>query len=176
MGGEVNQRLVITILNVFGASCVMGAELPATACRTVTRQETDRRRSHQRHGHQPKIWKRRSWSQKAILRKQAWRATGGTSDFPALLESHRTSQNFPELPQKIPGDFPETSLTVPGSSLDLPRATDLRRGQPLSLGSLTPSDDLQIFSLKLLLASENESQDLIVGFRGVHPIRTYLPK
>ena len=42
--------------------------------------------------------------------------------------------------QSFPGSFPDfsrSSLDFPGSSPDLPR------GQPLSLGSLTPSDDSQ---------------------------------
>ena len=69
-------------------------------------------------------------------------------------------QNFPKLPRRSPGNFPGTSLTVdlksnpqipwqfhyrfpevpqrlPGSSRHLPGP----RGQPLSLGSLTPSPD-----------------------------------
>ena len=44
--------------------------------------------------------------------RQFWRVAARESDFPELLESPWTSQNFPEIPWKFLGDFSRTSLTV----------------------------------------------------------------
>ena len=68
-------------------------------------------------------------------------------------------RKFPKLPRKFFGDFPGSSLTVefnsnpgvPQKFPELPRKfpklprkfRDLPGGQPLSLGSLTPSPDSQ---------------------------------
>ena len=68
-------------------------------------------------------------------------------------------RKFPELPRKFFGDFPGSSLTVglnsnPGVPRKFPRLPrkfpDFPGGQPLSLGSLTPSPDSQKLSLKVI--------------------------
>ena len=75
------------------------------------------------------------------------RASGKSPDFP---------RSFPELPRKFFGHLPGGSLTVelysnpevPGSFPDFPGSfPDFPGGQPLSLGSLTPSPDSQKLSL-----------------------------
>ena len=76
-------------------------------------------------------------------------------------------RKFPELPRKSFGDFPGSSLTVElNSNPEVPRKfpklpqklpklprkfPDFPGGQPLSLGSLTPSPDSQKLSLILIL-------------------------
>ena len=88
--------------------------------------------------------------------RQIWRVAGRESGSPELLGSPPTS---PEVPPKFFGDFPGSSLTVelssnpgvprkfpglPRKSPKLPRKfPDFPGGQPLSLGSLTPSPDSQ---------------------------------
>ena len=91
--------------------------------------------------------------------RQIWQAAGRESDSPELLGSPRT---FPEVPRTSPevfGDFPGSSLTVElNSNPEVPRKfpklprkfpklprkfRDFPGGQPLSLGSLTPSRDSQ---------------------------------
>ena len=89
-----------------------------------------------------------------IIKPQGWRrfksVAGMVSDSPELLERPWTSQNFYELPRKVLGHLSGTSLTahsksnprLPRSSPDFPGSSpDLPRGQPLCLGSLTPSGD-----------------------------------
>ena len=52
--------------------------------------------------------------------RQIWRAAGRESGSPELLESPR---KFPELPRKVSGDFPGTSLTVDlNSNLEVPQS------------------------------------------------------
>ena len=90
--------------------------------------------------------------------RQIWRVAGRESGFP------ETSRKFPKLPRKFFGDFPGSSLTVElNSNPEVPRKfpklprkfpklprklPDFPGGQSLSLGSLTPSLDLQNLSLK----------------------------
>ena len=91
---------------------------------------------------------------------------------PELLESPRTSS---EVPPNFPGSFSATSPEVPslwnlttiqgfpgsfpdfpGSSPDFPVSfPDFPRGQPPSLGSLTPSPDSQELSLKFCAVHVN---------------------
>ena len=82
---------------------------------------------------------------------------------PSFWEVPGLPQKFPELPRKFFGDFPGSSFTVelnsnpevPRKFLGLPRKfpklprkfPDFPGGQPLSLGSLTPSPDSQKLSL-----------------------------
>ena len=89
----------------------------------------------------------------------------GSQATPSFWEVPRLPRKFPELPQKFFGDFPGGSLTVelssnPGVPRKFPRLPrkfpklprkfpDFPGGQPLSLGSLTPSPDSQKLSLNL---------------------------
>ena len=82
---------------------------------------------------------------------------------PSFWEVPGLPQKFPELPQNFFGDFPGSSLTVelnsnpevprkfPGLPRKFPKLPrkfpDFPGGQPLSLGSLTPSPDSQKLSL-----------------------------
>ena len=103
-------------------------------------------------GHTPSTW------------RQIWRVAGGESGSPELLGSPRTSPEVPRTSPEVFGDFPGSSLTVelnsnpevprkfpklPRKFPNLPRKfRDFPGGQPLSLGSLTPSPDPQKLSLK----------------------------
>ena len=95
--------------------------------------------------------------------RQIWRVAGRESGSPELLEVPGLPRKFPELPWQFFGDFPGSSLTVElNSNPDVPRKFPRRSpevpqtspevpalpgGQPLSLGSLTPSPDSQKLSL-----------------------------
>ena len=96
----------------------------------------------------------------------------GSQAPPSFWEVPRLPRKFPELPRKFFGDFPGGSLTVelssnpgvprkfPGLPRKFPKLprkfADFPGGQPLSLGSLTPSPDSQKLSLN---ANERESRD-----------------
>ena len=101
---------------------------------------------------------------RSLTWRQIWRVASRDSGSPELLGSSRTS---PEVPQTSPenfGDFPGGSLTVElNSNPEVPRKLpklprtfpkpaqkfrDFPGGQPLSLGSLTPSPESQKLSLK----------------------------
>ena len=114
---------------------------------------------HRTHG-----WSSTSVSSSCDLTwRQIWRVAGRESSSPELLGSPRTSPKFPGLPRKFFGDFPGSSLTVElSSNPEVPRKfptlprkfpklprkfPDFPGGQPLSLGSLTPSPDSQKLSL-----------------------------
>ena len=87
----------------------------------------------------------------------------GSQAPPSFWEVPRLPRKFPKLPRKFFGDFPGGSLTVelssnPGVPRKFPRLPrkfpklprkfpDFPGGQPLSLGSLTPSPDSQKLSL-----------------------------
>ena len=87
---------------------------------------------------------------------------GGSQAPPSFWEVHRLPRKFPELPRKFFGDFPGSSLTVEfNSNPEVPRKfpklprkfpklprkfPDFPGGQPLSLGSPTPSPDSQKLS------------------------------
>ena len=91
--------------------------------------------------------------------RQIWRVAGRESGFPELLGSPRTSPEVPRTSPEVSGDFPGSSLTVElNSNPEVPRKfpklprkfpklprkfPDFPGGQPLSLGSLTPSPDSQ---------------------------------
>ena len=102
--------------------------------------------------------------------RQIWRVAGRESGFPDLLGSPRPSGKSPDFAgssPNFPGSFSATSPEVPslwnftairrfpGSFPKLPRKfpklprkfRDFPGGQPLSLGSLTPSPDSQKLSL-----------------------------
>ena len=88
---------------------------------------------------------------------------GGSQAPPSFWEVPGLFRMFPELPRKFFSDFPGSSLTVelnsnpevPWKFRKLPRKfprlprkfPDFPGGQPLSLGSLTPSPDSQKLSL-----------------------------
>ena len=86
---------------------------------------------------------------------------GGSRTFPELLETPWTSQKFPELLQKFPGDLPRTALTVdlksnqevPQKFPGLPKKfagppkPDLATEVNHSLGILTPSVGSQTLAL-----------------------------
>ena len=88
---------------------------------------------------------------------------GGSQAAPSFWEVAGLPRKFPGLPRKFFGDFPGSSLTVePTSNPEVPRKLpklprkfpklprtfpDFPGGQPLSLGSLTPSPDSQKLSL-----------------------------
>ena len=88
---------------------------------------------------------------------------GGSQAPPSFWKVPGLPQKFPRLPRKFFGDFPGSSLTaelnnntgVPRKFPKLPRKfpklprkfLDFPEGQPLSLGSLTPSPDSQKLSL-----------------------------
>ena len=96
--------------------------------------------------------------------RQIWRVAGRESGFPELLGSPRTSPEVPRTSPEVFGDFPGSSLTVElNSNPEVPRKfpklsrkfpklprkfRDFPGGQPLSLGSLTPSP----YSQKLALS------------------------
>ena len=98
--------------------------------------------------------------------RQIWRVAGRESGSPELLGSPQTSLEVPRTSPEVFGDFPGSSLTVElNSNPEVPRKfpklpqkfpklprkfRDFPRGQPLSLGSLTPSPDSQKLSLKSL--------------------------
>ena len=99
-----------------------------------------------------------------IAWRQIWRVAGRESGSPELLGSPRTSPgSSPNFPGSFFGDFPGSSLTVElNSNPEVPRKfprlprkfpklprkfPDFPGGQPLSLGSLTPSPDSQNLSL-----------------------------
>ena len=87
---------------------------------------------------------------------------GGSQAPPSFWEVPGLPRKFPELPRKFSGDFPGSSLTVElNSNPEVPRKfpklprkfpklprkfPDFPGGQPLSLGSLTPSPDSQKLS------------------------------
>ena len=87
----------------------------------------------------------------------------GSQAPPSFWEVPRLPRKSPELPRKFFGDFPGGSLTVelssnpgvprkfPGLPRKFPKlprkSPDFPGGQPLSLGSLTPSPDSQKLSL-----------------------------
>ena len=89
---------------------------------------------------------------------------GGSQAPSSFCKVSGLPRKFPEPSRKFPGDFPRSSLTVelnsnpevpqkfpglPRSSPDFPRSSrHFPGGQPLSLGSLTPSPDSQTFSDK----------------------------
>ena len=95
--------------------------------------------------------------------RQIWRVAGRESGSPELLGSPRTSPEVPRTSPKVFGDFPGSPLTVElNSNPEVPRKfpklprkfpklprkfRDSPGGQPLSLGSLTPSPDSQKLSL-----------------------------
>ena len=100
-------------------------------------------------------------SHKMLTCRQIWRVAGRESGSPELLGSPRTS---PEVPRTSPEVFSATSPEVlspwnlnnnpelPRKFPKLPRKfPDFPGGQPLSLGSLTPSPDSQ----KLFSSSSN---------------------
>ena len=77
-------------------------------------------------------------------------------------------RKFPELPRKFFGDFPGSSLTVElNSNAELPRKfpklprkfPDFPGGQPLSLGSLTPSPDSQKLSLNTFAGTRRKNTE-----------------
>ena len=76
------------------------------------------------------------------------RVAGRESDFPQASRNSLSSQNLPELPQKFPGDFPGTSLTVdfksnaevPGGSLASQKFQGPGPPQRLTPLSLKPDD------------------------------------
>ena len=88
----------------------------------------------------------------------------GSQAPPSFWEVPGLPRKFPELPRKFFGDFPGRSLTVElNSNPEVPRKfpklprrfpklprkfPDFPGGQPLSLGSLTPSPDSQKLSLR----------------------------
>ena len=88
---------------------------------------------------------------------------GGSQAPPSFWEVPGLPRKFPELPRKFFSDFPGSSLTVElNSNPEVPRkfprlprkfpklprkSPDFPGGQPLSLGSLTPSFDSQKLSL-----------------------------
>ena len=90
---------------------------------------------------------------------------GGSQAPPSFWEVPGLPRKFPELPRKFFGDVPGRSLTVelnrnpevprkfpklPRKFPKLPRKfPDFPGGQPLSLGSLTPSPDSQKLSLTI---------------------------
>ena len=78
---------------------------------------------------------------------------------PRASEKSRTSPKVPRTSPEVPGDFPRSSLKCPEVPRKFPRlplklpglprkSPDFPRGQPLVLGSLTPSPDSQKLSLK----------------------------
>ena len=95
--------------------------------------------------------------------RQIWRVAGRESGSPELLGSPRTSPEVPRTSPEVFGDFPGSSLTVEfNSNPEVPRKfprlsrkfpalprkfRDFPGGQPLSLGSLTPSPDSQKLAL-----------------------------
>ena len=95
--------------------------------------------------------------------RQIWRAACRESGSPELLGSPRTSPEVPRTSPEVFGDFPGSPLTVElNSNPEVPRKfpklprkfpklprkfRDFPGGQPLSLGSLTPSPDSQKLSL-----------------------------
>ena len=95
--------------------------------------------------------------------RQIWRVAGRNQAPPNFWEVPGLPRKSPELPRKFFGDLPGSSLTVelnsnPGVPRKFPRLPrkfsrlprkfpDFPGGQPLSLGSLTPSPDSQILSL-----------------------------
>ena len=88
--------------------------------------------------------------------RQIWRVAGRESGSPELLGSPWTSPEVPRTSPEVFGDFPGSSLTVElNSNPEVPRKfpkpprkfRDFPGGQPLSLGSLTPSPDSQKLSL-----------------------------
>ena len=104
---------------------------------------------------------RRSVIAKEVFWRQIWRVTGRESGSPELLGSPRTSPEVPRTSPEVFGDFPGSSLTVelncnpelPRKFPKLPRKLpglprkfrDSPGGQPLSLGSLTPSPPVKYF-------------------------------
>ena len=98
------------------------------------------------------------------ISEQSWRVAGRESGSPELLGSPPTSpevpRTSPEVFRRLPWKFsrygtkqqsrgsPEVSLTYPDVPQTSPEVPGLPRGgQPLSLGSLTPSPDSQELSL-----------------------------
>ena len=93
----------------------------------------------------------------------------GSQAPPSFWEVPRLPRKLPETSRKFFGDFPGSSLTVelnsnPGVPRKFPRLPrkspklpwkfpDFPGGQPLSLGSLTPSPDSQKLSLKLTVTA-----------------------
>ena len=96
--------------------------------------------------------------------RQIWRVAGRESGSPELLGSPRASPQVPRTSPELFGDFPGSSLTVelncnpevprkfPKLSRKFPglprKFRDFPGGQPLPLGSLTPSSDSQKLSLR----------------------------
>ena len=108
------------------------------------------------------------------FRRQIWRVAGRESGSPELLGSPRTSPEVPRTSPEVFGDFPGSSLTVelnskpevprkfpklPRKFPKLPRKfRDFPGGQPLSLGSLTPSPgspkvSLNFYSRRFILGN-----------------------
>ena len=101
---------------------------------------------------------------KASFWRQIWRVAGRESGSPELLGSPQTSPEVPRTSPEVFGNFRGSSLTVelnsnsklprkfpklPRKFPELPRKfREFPGGQPLSLGSLTPSPDSQKLSLK----------------------------
>ena len=99
----------------------------------------------------------------ALIGDRFGESLGGSQASPSFWKVPGLPRKFPKLPRKFFGDFPRSSLTVelicnpgvpgsfpdfPGSSPDFPGSSlDFPRGQPLSLGSLTPFADSQKLSL-----------------------------
>ena len=93
-----------------------------------------------------------------VLGDKFGESLGGSQAPPSFWKVPGLPRKFPELPRKFLGDFPGSSVTVelssnpevPRKSPKLPRKFlgDFPGGQPLSLGSLTPSPDSQKLSLK----------------------------
>ena len=105
-----------------------------------------------------------SWNSQQYLETNLASRWKGVRPPPSFWEVPGLPQKFPELPRKFFGDFPGSSLTVelnsnpevprkfPGLPRKFPKLPrkfpDFPGGQPLSLGSLTPSPDSQKLSLK----------------------------
>ena len=72
------------------------------------------------------------------------------------------NKKLPEVPWKFPWKFPKSSPNFPGSFPNFPRSSpkvpqtspDFPGGQPLSLGSLTPSPDSQKLPLTPMLVPD----------------------
>ena len=119
--------------------------------------------------------------------RNIWRVAGKESGCPELLGRPRTSPEVPRTSPEVFGDFPGSSLTVElNSNPEVPRKfpklprkfpklprkfpklprkfRDFPGGQPLSLGSLTPSPESQKLSLRefnvnLILAMTSQLTD-----------------
>ena len=96
---------------------------------------------------------------------------GRSQTFSELLEISWTSQNFPELPWKPPGDFTRSSPTgiqqqSRGSPEVFQTSPEASRRQPVSLGSLVPSPDSRNLPLKNSLAGNGTNPSYIAASRG----------